>query len=165
MVIFQAHLQFHYMNFFGFTLTSLFIILFSIGLFFRIGNNKLGRICAFLFFVGGLLFFSLGVFPCDDTCFENYTIIGKSHEILSGIALSCAVIALLFLSHYRHKNMIWHNIILLSAVISLVCGVWYPYMNDSGYAGLIQRFAVAPPFIIVAIASIRLFTSFLRAHQ
>ena len=131
------------MNYLGFSLLGIFIVLFSIGLRREFGGGVLGNISFFFLLIAGASMVAVGFYPCDAGCID-VTQTGKMHSILStppSITLPLAAIAManVFTRRWGKK---WGYISFWLGVFSMISGpvMFLPFV--ASYLGLVQRIGI-----------------------
>jgi len=145
------------MNYLGFSLLGIFIVLFGIGLRREFGGGILENISFFLLLVAGTSMFAVGFYPCDAGCID-VTQTGKMHSILStppSIALPLAAMAMATVFTRRWGNR-WGYISFWLGVLSMASGpvMFLPFIAP--YLGLVQRIGIGLSLAWMFVVSLKL---------
>lgn len=131
------------MNYLGFSLLGLSIVLFSIGFAHYFGKELQIRIAQTLLFFGGFTMFLVGFFPCDSNCID-VTQIGKIHSLLSTISAILIPLGLISSAYPISKkwNRTWGYTSFYLGILSLASGPIMFLDYSEAYVGLIQRLGI-----------------------
>ncbi|MFX1303432.1 MAG: DUF998 domain-containing protein [Promethearchaeota archaeon] len=145
------------MNYLGFSLLGIFIVIFSIGFKVYFKKNLQMKIAFILLLIGGIFMFSVGFFPCDPQCID-ITLTGKLHSLTSTIPAILIPISAMFSAYpiSRFWQNKWGYSSFFLGALSLVCG---PIMFIEGltiYSGLIQRLGTGLSLLWIFLVSLKI---------
>ncbi|MFX1503857.1 MAG: DUF998 domain-containing protein [Promethearchaeota archaeon] len=146
------------MNYLGFSLLGVFIIIFSIDFTIYFKKSLQLIITFILLIIGGIFMVSVGFFPCDPQCID-VTQTGKFHSIISTVPAILIPIAIIVsaypISKIWGKN--WGYTSFLLGILSITSGpiMFIEYLNN--YTGLIQRLGTGFSQIWIFIVSLKIF--------
>lgn len=131
------------MNYAGFSLLGVFIILFSIGFVSCFHRSATIIISFALLLIGGVFMFLVGFFPCDAGCVD-VTRTSELHSITSTIPAICLPLAAMLSA--AAISMRWGNrfgtLLFFAGFLSMASGplMFVPFFEDK--IGLIQRLGI-----------------------
>lgn len=128
------------MNYLGFSLLGIFMILFSIGLLREFGKGTLQYLAFFLLLIAGIFMFMVGFFPCDAGCVD-ITQTGKLHSFTSTVpAIALPLAAMLMSTAFaRRWGKKWGYISFCLGVFSMSSGPIMFILSIDSYLGIVQR--------------------------
>ncbi|MHA2326477.1 MAG: DUF998 domain-containing protein, partial [Promethearchaeota archaeon] len=146
------------MNYFGFSLLGIFIVLYSIG--FKIYFKKTIQLTFtfILLITGGIFMFLVGFFPCDPQCVD-VTITGKLHSFTSTIP-ALLIPSAAMLSTYPISKIWggkWGYASFFLGVFSLAFGPLMFMEILTNYTGLLQRLGIGLSLIWIFTVSIKIY--------
>lgn len=148
------------MQFAGFSLMGVFILLFSIALYHGTRKDIFAKTCAVLFIAGAISLVAVGFFPCDSRCM-NITETGKMHGITATIPAILLPIAIALVSYSLEKDSNWgkkwRNITLAFGIASIALSPLTMFDFFKPVIGLVQRLGMFVPLLWMLLVSIRLF--------
>jgi hypothetical protein len=146
------------MNYLGFSLLGIFIIIFSIGFKVYFKKNLQMTIVSILLLIGGIFMFTVGFFPCDPQCID-VSLIGELHSITSIIPAIIIPAAAMFsaypISKIWGKN--WGYLSFFLGILSLVSGPIMFLESLNNFAGLIQRLGIGFSLLWIFIISLKIY--------
>jgi hypothetical protein len=146
------------MNYLGFSLLGIFIVIFSIGFKAFFKRNLQITIVLILLLIGGIFMFSVGFLPCDPQCID-VTYIGELHSITSIISAILIPIAAMVSAYPISKiwGKTWGSASFFLGALSIASG---PIMFIEGFAsfsGLIQRLGIGLSLFWIFIVSLKIY--------
>ncbi|MFX1457404.1 MAG: DUF998 domain-containing protein [Promethearchaeota archaeon] len=146
------------MNYLGFSLLGVFIIMFGIGFAAYFKDNLQLNLTSLLLLIGGIFMFLVGFFPCDPQCID-VTSIGILHSITSTIPAILIPVAAMFSAYPVSKiwGKIWGYISFCLGFLSLVAGPLMFIEILDNFTGLIQRLGTAISLLWIFITSIKIY--------
>lgn len=142
------------MNYLGFSLLGLSIILFSIGLraFFKRGWQITASYILFL--LSGVFMFLVGFFPCDAQCID-LTLAGRMHSIVSTIPAILMPLAIILSAHplSKHFGKRWGHASFYLGIVSMLSGPLMLSGVFDSYSGIIQRAGLGISLLWMAVLS------------
>lgn len=146
------------MNFLGFSLLGMTIVLFSFGFRSYFGNSLLIRIAHTLLLLGGFVMFLIGFFPCDEQCID-VTQTGRFHSLASLITAILIPLGLVTSANSISKkwNKAWGYASFYMGVLSMAGGpiMYIEQMNN--YAGLVQRLGISFSLLWIVLVSLKIY--------
>ncbi|MFX0021057.1 MAG: DUF998 domain-containing protein [Candidatus Hermodarchaeota archaeon] len=146
------------MNYMGFSLLGIFIIIFSVGLKGCFKKNLQLTFVFIFLIIGGIFMFSVGFLPCDPQCID-VTLIGKLHSFTSIIPAilipMAAMISAYPFSRFWGNN--WGYFSFFLGVLSLASGPIMFIEVLTSYSGLIQRLGFGLSLLWIFIISIKIY--------
>jgi len=146
-------------NVLGFSLFGIFIMLFAFGIFRSNRLNRLAKFAAVFFLLTGILMYLVGIFPTDPGG-QNYSTLSSIHEKVSNYQFPVLAIGLIIfaISVATHRQLRWLTpVILFLGVVTLILAYYLFFVHDLPYVGILQRFAIGIPYIIMAVIAITLY--------
>ncbi|MFX0073033.1 MAG: DUF998 domain-containing protein [Candidatus Hermodarchaeota archaeon] len=146
------------MNYLGFSLLGIFIVIFSFGFTVYFKKNFQLIITSFLLLTGGIFLFLVGFFPCDPQCID-VTLIGSIHSLTSIIPAILIPIATM-ISAYSISRLWgdkWGYISFFLGVLSLASGPIMFIEVLTSYSGLIQRLGFGLSLLWIFIISLKIY--------
>jgi hypothetical protein len=146
------------MNYLGFSLLGISIIIFGIGFKAYFKKNLPLTIVFMLLLIGGIFMFSVGFFPCDPQCID-VTLTGELHSITSTIPAILIPIAAMISAYPISKlwGKTWGSASFFLGALSMVSG---PIMFIEGltvYSGLIQRLGIGLSLLWIFVISVKIY--------
>jgi hypothetical membrane protein len=144
------------MNYLGFSLLGVFIVLFGIGFNKYFGRGLQLNIACILILLGGIFMFAVGFFPCDAGCVD-VTLTGKLHSATSTVPAILIPFASMITAYPISKKWgyKWGYISFGLGVLALASG---PVMLSGffdRYTGLVQRIGIGFSMLWIFLISIR----------
>lgn len=154
------------MNYYGFSLLGIFIILFAFGFICNVKYSATIIISLVLLLISGMFMFLVGFFPCDAGCID-VTRTGELHSITSTVPAIClplaAMVSAASLSDTYGKR--WGSVLFLLGVISMGSG---PLMFVSFFesrVGFIQRMGIGFSMLWMVVVSIKVLTQNIHSNN
>jgi hypothetical protein len=146
------------MNYLGFSLLGIFIVIFCIGFIAYFKRNLQLVIPYISLVIGGIFMFLVGFLPCDPQCID-ITLTGQLHSITSTIPAILIPVAAIFSAYpiSRYWGNKWGYISFFLGVLSMSAG---PIMFIEGltiYSGLIQRLGTGLSLFWIFIISLKIY--------
>jgi len=146
------------MNYLGFSLLGIFIVIFSIG-FIAYFKQDIQLTTGFiLMLIGGIFMFLVGFFPCDAQC-NDVTQTGKLHSMTSTIPAVLIPFAAIVSAYPISKTWgkKWGYTSIFLGILSLTTGPFMFIDNLNKFTGLIQRLGIGFSLLWIFITSIKIF--------
>ena len=145
------------MNYLGFSLLGIFIVIFSIGFKTYFKNNLQLTIVLILLLIGGIFMFSVGFFPCDPQCID-VTLTGELHSITSTIPAILIPLAAMLSAYPISKTWAkkWGYFSFFLGFLSLATGPIMFIESLFNYTGLIQRLGIGFSLLWIFIISLKM---------
>lgn len=146
------------MNYLGFSLLGIFIVIFSIGFKAYFKKNLQLTIACILLLIGGFFMFLVGFFPCDPQCVD-VTQTGQLHSLTSTFPAILIPFAAMLSAYPISKiwGKKWGYTSFFLGVLSMVSGpiMFIEYLNN--YSGLIQRLGIGFSLFWIFIISLKIY--------
>lgn len=147
----------HAMNFLGFSVLGIIIVLFSFG-FRAYFKHRVQMTASFLLLLlGGIFMFTVGFLPCDSQCID-VTITGRLHSVSSMLVAIAMPLAAMLSAHPISKlwSKKWAYFSFYLGLVSMAAGpvMFLETFND--FAGLIQRIGIACSLLWMMIISLKI---------
>jgi DMSO/TMAO reductase YedYZ heme-binding membrane subunit len=146
------------MNYAGFSLLGLLIVVFSIGLRIFFENYLINSIVFFIFLGGGICMFLVGFLPCDPQCID-VSQTGELHSLtsmLSAILISLAIILSTY-SVSKKWGKRWGYATFCLGILSMASGPIMFIESLNNYTGLIQRLGIGFSLFWIFITSLKIY--------
>jgi len=144
------------MNYLGFSLLGIFIMLFSIGLLKELGKGILQSLAFLSLLLAGIFMFAVGFFPCDAGCID-VTQTGRLHSITSTIPsitlpMAAMLMATVIAKRWGDK---WRYLSFWIGLLSMLSGpvMFIPFITP--YLGLTQRVGIGLSLLWMILVSIK----------
>ncbi len=149
------------MNYLGFSLLGVFIMLFSLGFRQHFKEGLQAKLAFACIAVAGLFMFLVGFFPCDAGCID-VTETGKMHSLTSVVpALLLPIAAIISASIFaqdRRFGKKWGYFSFAAGLLSMSAGPLMFVPEASAYLGLVQRLGIGFSLLWVFLVSVKLFS-------
>ncbi len=146
------------MNYMGFSLLGLFIIVFSIGFKVYFKKNLTLTIVFILLLFGGIFMFLVGFLPCDSQCID-ITLTGELHSLTSLISAILIPVAIMLSAYPISKKWgtKWGVASFCLGILSMASGpiIFIEFLNN--YTGLIQRLGIGLSLLWIFISSLKIY--------
>lgn len=145
------------MNYLGFSLLGIVIVIFGLGVFAEFGRGILQSLAFCLILIAGIFMFAVGFFPCDAGCID-VTQTGKMHSFTSTVPsivlpLAAMMLATVFARHWGKR---WGYISFWLGVFSMAVGPVMFLSTSAAYLGLIQRIGIGLSLIWIFMVSLKI---------
>lgn len=149
----------HIMNYLGFSLLGITIVLFSFGLRSYFGKGLLMRIAHILLLLGGGVMFLVGFLPCDSNCID-VTQTGRLHSLTSTITAILIPLGLMTCANPISKkwNKKWGYTSFYMGMLSMAGGPIMFIENMDNYTGLIQRLGLGFSLLWIVLVSFKIYS-------
>lgn len=146
------------MNYLGFSLLGISIMLFSFGFKSYFGNNLPIRVVHLLLLLGGFVMFLVGFLPCDVKCID-VTPTGKLHSLASTISAILIPLGLMVSANPISKawNRKWGYATFYMGILSMAGGPIMFLENMDSYTGLLQRLGIGFSLLWIVLVSIKIY--------
>lgn len=149
------------MNYLGFSLLGIFIMLFGIGVFREFGKGVLQYLALFLILAAGIFMFAVGFFPCDAGCID-VTQTGRWHSITSTVPsitlpLAAMLLATVFTKRWGKR---WGYISFWLGAFSMVSGPIMFIPAIAPYLGIVQRIGIGLSLLWTVLVSAKSISEF-----
>ena len=144
------------MNYLGFSLLGIFMMLFSIGLLRELGKGILQSLSFLSLLLAGIFMFAVGFFPCDAGCID-VTQTGRLHSLTStvpSIALPLAAMLMATVIAKRWGNK-WGHLSFWLGLLSMLSGPVMFIPSVAPYLGLMQRVGIGLSLLWMFFISIK----------
>lgn len=131
------------MNYIGFSILGLSIMLFAIGFRSEFKETYHTQISFYCLFIGGFFMFLVGFFPCDAGCI-NMTGLSRFHYFVSAFPALLIPIAAIISSYEISKEWgnKWGETSMYLGIFSVICGPLMFFSPFQNYIGLVERIGV-----------------------
>ncbi len=146
------------MNYLGFSLLGISIVVFSFGLLPTFGASYQMYVGFLILLIGGIVMFIIGFLPCDSQCID-VTMTGKLHSIASTfVAIAIPVSAMVSAYPISKKwGKFWGYVSFYLGAASLMAGPIMFIKALYEFSGLIQRIGIGFSLLWVVIVAWRIF--------
>ena len=148
------------MQFAGFSLLGVFVVLFSIALYRGTKKTMASAIAVALIALGGAFMISVGFFPCDAGC-ENVSFTGRMHSLTATIPAIAIPAGIMLLSFAMKKDGRWKGkwskITLIAGAAAIILSPLAMLPALEPVAGLVQRMGMGVPVAWMVAISTRLY--------
>jgi len=148
------------MQFIGFSLLGIFIILFSFGVYRGVRTHRVTIIGVLLLFIAGIFMAAVGFYPCDSQCID-VTFTGRMHSFTAMIPAITMPWGILLLNYPMQNDPnwqgLWHRLTLILGIISVILAPMLMLSVFDPVIGLIQRLGIFIPLLWMFLSSIHLF--------
>jgi len=148
------------MQFGGFSLLGIFMILFSFGIYRGIRPDVVTTIGVILLVVAGIFMVAVGFFPCDPQCID-VTFTGRMHSLtamIPAITMPWGILLLVYpMQTDPNWQGLWRPLTLILGIISVILAPMLLFSVFDPVLGLIQRLGMFIPLLWMFLSSIHLF--------
>ena len=146
------------MNYLGFSLLGIFIVVFSIGFKVYFRKSLILTIVFILLLIGGFFMFLVGFLPCDLQCID-VTLTGELHSLTSMVSAILIPFAAMLSAYPISKKWgkKWGYASFCLGVLSMASGpmMFIEYLNN--FTGLIQRLGIGFSLFWIFITSLKIY--------
>jgi len=146
------------MNYLGFSLLGICIILFDLAFKTHFKENLQMTIVFIVLLIGGIFMFLVGFLPCDPDCID-VTLTGTLHSITSTIPAVLIPIAAIISAYPFSKlwGLQWGYCTFILGLLSLSSGPFLFFEFLSNFTGLIQRLGIGLSLFWIFITSLKIY--------
>ncbi|MFX0076716.1 MAG: DUF998 domain-containing protein [Candidatus Hermodarchaeota archaeon] len=145
------------MNYLGFSLLGIAIVLFTVSFKVYFKNNFQMTIASIFILIGGIFMFLVGFLPCDAQCID-VTLTGELHSLTSLISAILIPIGIMISAYPISKKWekTWGYSSFCLGILSLMSGPIMFIEALSNYTGLFQRLGIGLSLLWIFLTSLKI---------